>query len=127
MNKLLLSILLLAMFSGPSFAEPHDEEHTETHPIEEQERDHEDDDDHEEGELELSNEAIEKADITLANAGPADLTLTARLFGKTQPDPQQLSHVKARFPGLILSVSPSLGDMNIINNNTNDFINAIFK
>lgn len=124
MNKTLLPILILTILSGPAQAGPDNQNENDIHPAEltkshQEDGEHEEgshdnenheEEGHEEGELELSNDAIKKADITLANAGPAELTLTATLFGKTQPDPQRLSHVKARFPGLILSVNPSLGD-----------------
>lgn len=124
MNKTLLPILILSMLSSSALAGTDDhnenearsaeltERHQQGNSHEEDSHDNEDHEDeaHEEGELELTDDAIKKADITLANATAAELTLTATLFGKTQPDPQRLSHVKARFPGLILSVSPSLGD-----------------
>lgn len=123
MNKTLLPILIITMLSGQTLAGAGDHNEHQTPSVEptksHQEKDHEEgahdgedheEEGHEEGQLELSDDAIETADITLAKAGPADLTLTATLFGKTQPDPQRLSHVKARFPGLILSVNPSLGD-----------------
>lgn len=104
MNKTLFSILFLTLLSSPSVAEPSQ------HEVAEQMQSGHSEDSHDEGEIELSDEAIEKAEITVATAGTAELTITATLFGKTQPDPQRLSHVKARFPGLIVAVSPSLGD-----------------
>ncbi len=32
------------------------------------------------------------------------------LYGRTMPDPQGISHVSARYPGMIMSMIPSLGD-----------------
>ena len=43
-------------------------------------------------------------------AGPGTLGMSTLLYGKTLPDPQQVSHVTARFPGLIRSIGPALGD-----------------
>lgn len=104
-NQTLLSLILLAALTTPATAAPHDHDrHDEEHQTEESH------DDHEEGELELEDAAIEKAEITLEKAAPTELTITATLFGKAEPDPQRLSHVKARYAGLIMSVTPSLGD-----------------
>lgn len=117
MNKTLISLLFVTLLSGPAVAEMADHDDHESHQAERDSHDGEEpygdenhSGEHEEGELELSDEAIESAEITVAKANAEELTLTATLFGKTQPDPQRVSHVKARFPGLILSVSPSLGD-----------------
>ncbi|MDD9893705.1 MAG: efflux RND transporter periplasmic adaptor subunit [Gammaproteobacteria bacterium] len=103
-NQTLLPLILLAALTAPATASPHDHDDHQEHPTEESH------DDHEEGELELEDTAIDKAEITLEKVAPAELTITATLFGKTEPDPQRLSHVKARYAGLIMSVMPSLGD-----------------
>lgn len=103
-NQTLLTLILLAVLTAPATAGPHDHDDHEEYPTEESH------DDHEEGELELEDAAIEKAEITLEKAAPTELTITATLFGKTEPDPQRVSHVKARYSGQIMSVAPSLGD-----------------
>lgn len=44
----------------------------------------------------------------LASAGVINRSLL--LYGRTMPDPQGISHVYARYPGMIVSMTPSLGD-----------------
>ena len=44
----------------------------------------------------------------LAGAGVINRNLL--LYGRTMPDPQGISHLSARYPGMIVSMVPSLGD-----------------
>lgn len=44
----------------------------------------------------------------LAGTGVIDRNLL--LYGRTMPDPQGISHLSARYPGMIVSMVPSLGD-----------------
>jgi cobalt-zinc-cadmium efflux system membrane fusion protein len=43
-------------------------------------------------------------------AGSGVIHQTRFLYGKISPDPRQVSHITARYPGLIQAVSPALGD-----------------
>ena len=63
-----------------------------------------------EGRVHLSPEMASANDVETAVAGPGTLGMSTLLYGKTLPDPQQVSHVTARFPGLIRSIGPALGD-----------------
>jgi len=62
------------------------------------------------GHVEVDPERAKRAGITVAIAGPQVVTESLRLYGRTTPDPQRVSHVQARFPGLIRSIKPALGD-----------------
>ncbi len=48
--------------------------------------------------------------IGSAAAGPARLQQTLRLYGRVVPDPQRVSHVRARYAGVIQQVSAQLGE-----------------
>lgn len=63
-----------------------------------------------EGRVLMSPDIAEANGIGMATAGPGELHRTLLLYGRTSPDPQQLSHITARYPGLIRSVGPALGD-----------------
>ena len=64
----------------------------------------------EEGQIEVSATRAKKAGVKIGIAGGKLITDSVSLFGRTEPDPQQFSHVRARFPGLIRSVGPALGE-----------------
>lgn len=132
-------LLMLIALSNPIFAEAehdHDDQHTEstnkdipssagghTEDGDDHQDDHQDSDDdghddedhsesghEEEGHIEVSGERAKKAGIKMGTAGSEVITDSVALFGRTEPDPQQVSHVRARFPGLIHSVGPALGE-----------------
>lgn len=68
---------------------------------------------HEEGEEEvvhLSAALAQELGIETELAGPGVINRSLLLYGKTMPDPQGISHVYARYPGMIVSMIPSLGD-----------------
>lgn len=70
-------------------------------------------DEHEEGEeehVEISAALANELGIQTQIASSGDLKRTLLLYGKTMPDPQRVSHVSARFPGMIKSIIPALGD-----------------
>lgn len=62
-----------------------------------------------EGRLELSDALARQLNVTTAVATAGTLHQNILLYGKTVPDPQGVSHVTARFPGLIRSISADLG------------------
>lgn len=63
-----------------------------------------------EGRLQMSSELALTMGVGVHVAGPQQIHQTELLYGKISPDPQQVSHITARYPGLIQSVSPALGD-----------------
>lgn len=63
-----------------------------------------------EGRMQLSSLLAETLNVNTQIAGPGVLNRSLLLYGKTSPDPQQVSHVMARYPGLIRSIGPTLGD-----------------
>jgi len=63
-----------------------------------------------EGRVQLSADTAEKAGITTALASSGELHQTKRLYGKIIADSQRVSHVRARFPGVITQVHTSLGN-----------------
>jgi cobalt-zinc-cadmium efflux system membrane fusion protein len=73
-----------------------------------------DEEEHEEGEhaeyAEISSAMATEQGIRTAIAGGGEIELTLRLFGRTVPDPQLVSHVSARYPGMIRDIVPALGD-----------------
>lgn len=92
----LYSVALLLIFSAPGYgAEEHMEEEGEAH---------------EDGVVELTAAQIVENGIGLSEAGPGLLEQTLLLYGKTVPDPEQVSHVSARYAGLIRRIGPALGD-----------------
>jgi membrane fusion protein, heavy metal efflux system len=63
-----------------------------------------------EGRVLMSADLAEAMDIGVRVAGEQTLHQTLLLYGKISPDPKLVSHITARYPGLIQSVMPSLGD-----------------
>ncbi|MES2605149.1 MAG: acetyl-CoA carboxylase biotin carboxyl carrier protein subunit, partial [Pseudomonadota bacterium] len=62
-----------------------------------------------EGRVELTSTLAQETNIGTERAGPGVLHQSILLYGKTTPDPQGISHVTARYPGLIRSISADLG------------------
>jgi membrane fusion protein, heavy metal efflux system len=75
----------------------------------------EDDDDHDEDE---HGEEISRIDADMARqvgivttkAAPEELHQTTTIYGRIVPGPEQVSHVRARFDGMIKSVQRTIGD-----------------
>lgn len=63
-----------------------------------------------EGRIEMTSELAKEVGLGLGTAGSGIIHETILLYGRTVPDPQKISHITARFPGLIRSVKPQLGD-----------------
>lgn len=68
------------------------------------------DEDHEEEFVEIDEELASELGINVSIAGSGVIIETVLLYGKTVTDPQQLSHVSARYPGMIQTIVPTLGD-----------------
>ena len=65
---------------------------------------------HEGDAVTISNELAAELGIETELAGPGIINLDILLYGRTMPDPQGVSHVFARYPGMIVSMQPTLGD-----------------
>lgn len=90
------SITLLLMLSPSVYGAGEHEDHAE--------------EEHVEGVVELSSAQAQANGIGTRQAGPGVLEQNLLLYGKTVPDPEQISHVSGRYPGQIRSIGPSLGD-----------------
>lgn len=74
--------------------------------------DHDDEHEHEEenrNHVVISETLAEKSGIKTAIAGEGVLQERIKLYGNIVADPLRLSHIQARYPGLIRSVKPSIG------------------
>jgi cobalt-zinc-cadmium efflux system membrane fusion protein len=63
-----------------------------------------------EGRLTLAPALAAELHVETVIAGPGTLHQSILLYGKTTPDPQGVSHVTARYSGLIRSISADLGE-----------------
>ncbi|MDP4744688.1 MAG: efflux RND transporter periplasmic adaptor subunit [Porticoccaceae bacterium] len=65
---------------------------------------------HEEEVVHIPTSLAEELGIETELAGAGVINRNLLLYGRTMPDPQGISHVSARYPGMIVSMVPSLGD-----------------
>ena len=68
---------------------------------------------HEESEeeiVQISTILAEELGIGTELVGDGVINRSLLLYGRTMPDPQGISHVYARYPGMIVSMAPALGD-----------------
>lgn len=65
---------------------------------------------HEEEIVQISAALAQELGIETELAGAGVINRNVLLYGRTMPDPQGISHVSARYPGMIVSMAPSLGD-----------------
>jgi len=63
-----------------------------------------------EGRVQIESEMAETVGIGTSRATQGTIHQTVLLYGKITPDPEQISYVTARYPGLIESVVPKIGD-----------------
>ena len=99
----------------------HDHEEEQTHTSdesdshddhnEEETNDHEHEESHEEGVTRIKSDMAEQVGIETARSGPESLHLMIQTYGRLTTGPEQTSHVRARFPGMIQSVDVSIGDV----------------
>lgn len=101
--NLFIKTLLLALslsFSGSLLAHSdHDHGHSDEQEHEEEERNH----------VVISKELADKSGIKTAIASEGVLQERIKLYGNIVADPLRLSHIQARYPGLIRSVKPTIG------------------
>ncbi len=69
-----------------------------------------DDEEEEQGPTIISREMAEKIGIGIEVTGPGTLQPTIKTYGKLVTAPEQVSHVRARFAGIITSVHANVGD-----------------
>jgi len=74
------------------------------------EEDHTDSDEGHNETVEISAEMADELGITTRLASGGEIDRLLLLYGKAMPDPQQVSHVAARYPGMIRDIVPALGD-----------------
>jgi membrane fusion protein, heavy metal efflux system len=91
--------LILALATGVCVACSHSEKETQEHGESEQKKI-----------IELSDEALKKADIKIETARPAVLNKKLKLNGKIGPNEERIAHVSPRFPGIVKSIAKRLGD-----------------
>ena len=60
--------------------------------------------------VEIASALARELGIGTETAGPGTINRSLLLYGRTMPDPQGISHVSARYPGLIVSMEVALGD-----------------
>lgn len=62
-----------------------------------------------EGRVKLSAVLAQQSGITTAVAGAGTLQQTLKLYGQALPDPVRVSHIQARYPGVIRAVKATIG------------------
>ncbi|WP_299596918.1 efflux RND transporter periplasmic adaptor subunit [uncultured Microbulbifer sp.] len=98
-SVLFTSVLFTSVLWGnSSWASEGDHHH-------EEEGDH-----HEENIVELSDETLARSGIKLATVQAREIERVVTLYGKLQPEPTAISHIRARYPGLVSDVAVSIGD-----------------
>ncbi|WP_158681635.1 efflux RND transporter periplasmic adaptor subunit [Microbulbifer pacificus] len=60
--------------------------------------------------LELSPRALDNAALTTAVAGAGEVDQQLTLYGKLLPEPTAVSHIRARYPGVVSEVNVHIGD-----------------
>lgn len=105
-----LSWSLLFLPSHTSAAEDEHDHGTETHEPHSSEPD--DHDEHEDEAATLIDaDQARSSGIATAFAGSGELSRTVKTYGRVVVPPNQISHMRARFPGLIKTVSVDIGDV----------------
>jgi membrane fusion protein, heavy metal efflux system len=64
-----------------------------------------------EGRTQIAPALLTAAEIATEIAGPATIRDTLTVYGKVVPDPERISHINARFSGVVQSVNASIGDI----------------
>ncbi|MEH6345045.1 MAG: efflux RND transporter periplasmic adaptor subunit [Bermanella sp.] len=63
-----------------------------------------------EGRVEIKADIAQKAGITTQKVGAGEINQTLTVYGKAVADTSKISHIEARFPGIIKRVNVSIGD-----------------
>ncbi len=128
-QTLLLGISPLNTWAEDDHAHDHEHEATEQHTPHHEEDDHDEHEDHvdhdedghdhdghkedeygEENSSRIEGEMAKQVGIVTATAGSQELHQTITVFGLIVSAPEQLSHMRARFEGMVKSVKVTLGD-----------------
>jgi cobalt-zinc-cadmium efflux system membrane fusion protein len=64
-----------------------------------------------EGRTRIANDLAQAAGLAVESAGPATIRDDVTVYGRVVSDPENVSHVSARFNGVIQSVRASIGDV----------------
>ena len=64
-----------------------------------------------EGRTQITADIAEAAGIKVERTGPATIRESITVYGRVVADPENVSHVSARFDGVVRSVSASIGDI----------------
>ncbi|MDV6315315.1 efflux RND transporter periplasmic adaptor subunit [Idiomarina sp. HP20-50] len=95
----LLQFIIAVVFSAGCFY---------THAAETSEEGH---DDHAKSYTELSDQAIENADLTMGTVGSQNISVTQTIFGVIAPDNNNIANVSAKYKGLVRQLKVNIGDM----------------
>jgi membrane fusion protein, heavy metal efflux system len=79
------------------YSDDHDDEHGDDHK--------------EEAATSIGADHARSSGIATAVAGSGELSRTVKTYGRVAVPPNQISHIRARFPGLIKTVSVDIGDV----------------
>lgn len=60
--------------------------------------------------VEINQITAQKSGIKTAIASTGIISKQLKIYGKTVNDPSQITHIRARFPGTVLSVNVNIGD-----------------
>ncbi len=105
-----LTVLTLVLSTYPYAADDHSQNHDpQGHGSEEGEHEHEHQH-QEESSSRINGEVARQVGIITAIAAPQELHQTVTVYGALMSAPEQLSHVRARFKGLVKSVHFTIGD-----------------
>ena len=132
LGALFAPVFLLSMLSLNSWSEgdhEHEHEAKEQHAPHHEDGDHDKHEDHvdhnegkhdhdehgrendgEENSSRINSDMAQQVGIVTANAGSQELHQTITVYGNVVSGPEQLSHVRARFEGLVKSVQVTIGD-----------------
>jgi len=114
----LILILTLVAAAGAFASDEHDHdalENTRTAHQHQEDHEHLDDPDHDGHDHPIERVTITSAiaaqtGITVETAGPGMINRSVTLYGNTAIAPDRLSHIHARFPGIIKTVKVNIGD-----------------
>ena len=132
LGALFAPVFLLSMLSLNSWSEgdhEHEHEAKEQHAPHHEDGDHDKHEDHvdhnegkhdhdehgrendgEENSSRINSDMAQQVGIVTANAGSQELHQTITVYGNVVSGPEQLSHVRARFEGLVKSIQVTIGD-----------------
>lgn len=68
------------------------------------------DDHHEKSHTELSDKAIENADLSMGQVSSQRMAVTQTVFGVIAPENNNISHISARYKGIVSSLNANIGD-----------------